>query len=193
MKTIYLASGSARRKQLLEQIGLEFKILVPDYEEDMGLQLSPTELVEHLSAGKAKAASKLVKSGLIIAADTIASLGRQILGKPRDEEHAEIMLGALSGKTIDTITGLTVIDAENWKQITRSVVTKVCFKELSEAEIDAYVRSGEALGKAGAFGIQGRGALLIDRIEGDYSNIVGLPLATLHEIMKEFGINLITH
>jgi septum formation protein len=191
MKNIYLASDSARRKLLLEQIGLEFKILKADYEEDLGLQLSPTELVEHLSLGKAKAACKLVRNGLVIAADTVAVLGRNVLGKPRDEEHAEIMLTALSGKTIDSVTGFTIIDAENWQTLTRSVTTKVFFKTLDEEEIDAYVRSGEALGKAGAFGIQGRGALLVDRIEGDYNTIVGLPLSALHVALKEFGLNIL--
>ncbi len=191
MPKFYLASSSPARKKLLDQIGLEFKVINPDYEEDMGLMMEPQELAKHLAEGKARAASRQLRSGLVIAADTIAVLGRNVLGKPMDDEHAQIMLKSLSGRTIDSITGVAVIDAENGKLISRASLTKVTFRELSEEEIDAYVQSGEATGKAGAFGIQGKGALLIEKIEGDYNTIVGLPLVTVYGILKEFGIELL--
>lgn len=191
MPKFYLASSSPARKKLLDQIGLEFKVINPDYEEDMGLMMEPQELAKHLAEGKARAASRQLRSGLVIAADTIAVLGRNVLGKPMDDEHAQIMLKSLSGRTIDSITGVAVIDAKNGKLISRASLTKVTFRELSEEEIDAYVQSGEATGKAGAFGIQGKGALLIEKIEGDYNTIVGLPLVTVYGILKEFGIELL--
>ena len=191
MKKIYLASTSPRRKELLKQIGLHFEVCSSDYEEDMTLDLKPIELAKHLSRGKAEAADKNIKSGLIIAADTFITIDDKVLGKPKDENDAKNILQSISGRVVEVITGFTVIDIESKKQISKAVVTKVFIKKLSDKEIDNYIKTGEPMDKAGAFGIQGTGALLVEKIEGDYNNIVGLPLFALLEVLKEFDFRLI--
>lgn len=190
-KRIYLASNSPRRKQLLEQIGLKFEICSSDYEENMTLDLKPIELAKHLSIGKAKSAVKNIQSGLIISADTFISFDNKVLGKPIDEKDAKNTLESISGKIVEVITGFTAINTETKKQISKAVVTKVFIKKLSDKEIDNYIKTREPMDKAGAFGIQGVGSLLVEKIEGDYNNIVGLPLFALAEVLKEFGVNLI--
>jgi len=191
MKKIYLASSSPCRKQLLSQIGLEFEVVTSDYEEDMTLDLTPTELAKFLSIGKAESVDKNIQSGLIIAADTFISFNNKVLGKPKDEEDAKVILQSISGKVVEAITGLTIMDAKTKKQISKAAVTKVFIKKLSDREIDNYIKTGEPMDKAGAFGIQEIGALLIEKIEGDYNNIVGLPLFALSEVLKEFDFRLI--
>ena len=191
VKKIYLASTSPRRKGLLKQIGLKFEVCSSDYEEDMTLNLTPTELAKFLSVGKAKAAMKNIKAGIIIAADTFVTADNKVLGKPKDEKDAKLILQSISGKVVEVITGFTILDAKTNKQISKAVVTKVFIKKLSEVETDNYIKTGEPMDKAGAFGIQGIGALLVEKIEGDYNNIVGLPLFKLTEALKEFDLDLI--
>ena len=191
MKKIILASQSPRRKQLLEQIGLKFEIEPSNYEEDMTLEMTPEKLVEHLSLGKAKDVAGRHKDAIIISADTIVAMDGEVFGKPKTAERAKEMLEKFSGKAHTVLTGFTVIDGETGKQISKCVATKVYFKNLSEKEIDAYIATGEPLDKGGGYAIQGLAALFVEKIEGDYFNIVGLPILPLTEELKNFGVEVL--
>ncbi len=190
-KEIILASASPRRKELLELIGLQFKVDPADYKEDMNLKLSPHELARALSLEKAKSVAGKYNNAIIIAADTFVSIRGQILGKPHTEEEAKRMLVSLDGVTHSVITGFTILDTDTGKKISRSVETKVTFKKLTEKEIDAYIKTKEPLDKAGAYAIQGLGSVLVKGIEGDYFNVIGLPLCPLVECLAEFGIRIL--
>ena len=191
MKKIILASGSPRRKMLLEQIGLNFEIDQSNYEEDMTLDMDPRELAKFLSLGKAKDVAQKHKDSIIISADTIVALDGEVFGKPKIAEKAKLMLQKFSGKPHSVITGFTIIDTETGKEVSKSVETKVFFKNISEKEIDAYIATNEPLDKGGGYAIQGLAALFIEKIEGDYFNIVGLPLSPLTDELKNFGINIL--
>jgi len=191
MKKIILASGSPGRKALLSQIGLEFEVDPSNYKEDMTLKLPPDELAKHLSLGKAKEVAARHKNSIIIAADTFCVLGKEILGKPLTTENAKIMLRKLSGKVHAVITGFTIIDTETGKQVSKSVETKVYFLNISEEDIEKYVALGEPLDKAGAYAMQHRGGIFIEKIEGDYFNIVGVPMAPLVKELKNFGVDVL--
>ncbi|OGO38748.1 MAG: septum formation protein Maf [Chloroflexi bacterium RBG_16_57_8] len=191
MKAIILASSSPRRKALLEQIGLKFHVEASGREEIMHPELVPRRLVERLSLEKAQAVAKGHKNTIVIAADTLGVLDGRMIGKPGTEEEAAEMLEALGGRSHLVITGFTIMDSDTGKTVTRSVETKVHFKGLTEAEIDAYVKSGEPMGKAGAYAIQGLGAVLVDRIEGDYYNVIGLPLSAVAEELEGFGVEVL--
>ena len=130
-------------------------------------------------------------NAVIIAADTIGLIGNKILGKPHTENEARKMLNAINGKPHTVITGFTVLDTATNKILTNTVDTKVYIKKLTHQEIDAYVKTGEPLDKAGAYAIQGLGAVIVEKIEGDYYNVMGLPLNSLVETLKEFGINVL--
>lgn len=191
MKKIILASNSPRRKDLLKQIGLEFEIDPSNYEEDMTLKMNPSKLAEHLSLGKAEDVAKRHKDAIVISADTIVAIGGEVFGKPKTEERSKYMLQKLSGKAHSVITGFTIIDTETNKQISKSVETKVYFKNISEEETDAYIATGEPLDKGGGYAIQGLAALFIEKIEGDYFNIVGLPIGAIVEELKNFGVKIL--
>lgn len=186
-KPIILASNSPRRRELLRQVGLHFTSDPADVDESALPGESSDAYAVRVALDKARVAAKRAGEGIVIAADTIVVLGDVILGKPRDSTDAERMLGLLSGKMHRVITGLAVMDAGSGRIVTRTAITNVWFRELSAGEIRSYVATGEPLDKAGAYGIQERGALLVERIEGCYFNVVGLPLVTLNEILKEFG------
>lgn len=188
MKKIILASGSPRRKELLEQIGLKFEIDKSDYAEDMSLPMKPKELAQFLSGKKAETVAHKYTDAIIISADTFVVLGDEILGKPHTEEKAREMLKKISGKVVDVITGFTVIETASQKEISQAVDTKIFIKDLTEEEINAYVATGEPLDKAGAFGIQEKGVFLVEKIEGSYTNVVGLPLYELKRTLSDFGI-----
>ncbi|MFH1423349.1 MAG: nucleoside triphosphate pyrophosphatase [Candidatus Nealsonbacteria bacterium] len=192
MSKIILASASPRRRRLLEKTGIPFVVEVSDYQEDMNLKLKPLELAKELSKGKAEAVAKNHEDEdvLIIGADTFVVLRGKILGKPHTPEKAKEMIEEMSGKAHSVITGFTVIDVKSGKKVSKAVESKVVFRKLNDREIDNYVRIGEVLDKAGAYAIQEFGAILIERTEGDYSNIVGLPLAPLIKELKKFGIKL---
>lgn len=190
-KKIILASGSLGRRALLTQIGLEFEVDVSNYQEDMTLDMEPARLAEHLSLGKAKDVAQRHKDAIIIAADTFCVLGKEILGKPKTTENAKIMLKKLSGKTHSVITGFTIIDTGTGKRVSKSVESKVFIINIPEEDIDDYISLGEPLDKAGAYAMQHRGGIFVDKIEGDYFNIVGLPLLPLVAELKEFGINVL--
>ena len=191
MKQIILASTSLRRKQLLEQIGLQFEIEPCDSTELVDSSLEPHNLAKSIALNKAQLVAPKYKNAVIIAADTFGVLEGKILGKPKNHDEAREMLTMMNGKSHDVITGFTILDADNGKTVSRSVETKVRFRSLTQGEIDAYVRCGEPMDKAGAYAIQGLGAVLVEKIEGDYFNVMGLPLSALAESLQEFDIRVL--
>ncbi len=190
---IVLASGSPRRRELLEQIGLPFSVVPSCADETIPPGLTPHLAVQSLSLLKAAdVAKKQQDDALIIGADTIVVLEDEILTKPQDAQDAANMLRRLSGKRHSVLTGLTVFRRKDGKSVSVTEETAVYFKELTEQEIASYINSKEPLDKAGAYGIQGLGGLWIDKIDGDYYNVVGLPLSRLGKLLhEEFEIELI--
>ncbi len=186
---IILASGSPRRRELLERMGVrEFTVVSPDADESLEEGLPPAEQVERLSRRKAEAVAAQVEAdALVIAADTVVALDGAILGKPADEEEAFRMLSALSGVRHQVYTGVTV--TQNGKTLTGHEVTSVDVRPLEAEEVELYIATGECMDKAGAYGIQGYGALLIEGINGDYYNVMGLPVVRLSRMLKEFGVD----
>lgn len=188
---IVLASGSPRRQELLRRIGVErFDVVVPRADETYPAGLSPEETVAYIARAKAEAARALTApEDVVITADTMVFLGDERLGKPRDEQDALRMLTELAGNHHTVCTGATVRQGEKLKCFT--VTTDVYFRSATERELRAYIASGEPMDKAGAYGIQGLGALLVERIDGDYYNVMGLPLLPLAAALREFGIDLL--
>ena len=179
---IILASQSPRRRELLERMGVKnFRIVTPDIDEHMERELPPEELVRRISAEKARAVRE--QAGI----DTVVALDWAVLGKPADELEAFKMLSTLSGCRHQVYTGLTVLRGE--ERHTVSEETTVAFRELSEEEISCYIQTGEPMDKAGAYGIQGFGALLIEGIQGDYYNVMGLPVCRLGGILRQLGVD----
>ncbi len=187
-RKIVLASLSPRRRELLALTGLSFQVDAGDYEEKMTSHLPPRALARRLSRGKAAAVARKYANALIIAADTFIIYRGEFLGKPHTAKEAVRMLRILNGGTHSVITGFTILDTATGKMTSRSVETRVYFRKLSSREILAYVRSKEPLDKAGGYAIQGLGSLLIRRIEGDYFNVIGLPLAAVAQALKGFGV-----
>lgn len=171
-------------------MGLRFKVVVSDYEEIEDEKIDPHLLAKRLSLGKAKAVAKKHKNAIIIAADTFVSFRGKIMSKPVTKKVAKDMLRLLSGKSHTILTGFTILDSKTGKVVTKSVESKAYMKKLTEKEIAAYVATGEPLDKAGAYGIQERGALFVEKIEGDYFNIVGLPIFSLAQELKKFGVEV---
>lgn len=190
MTPIILASKSPRRAELMQQIGLPFTLCPADADESVTPELSPAEAVAEISKRKALAVRKMRDAGdVIVACDTVVALDHRIFGKPHTAEEAEAMLHLLSGRTHSVFSGLTVCCGT---AVTSAVeCTDVTFRTLSDAEITAYVKSGEPMDKAGAYGIQGLGAVLVERIAGDYFNVVGLPLCRLAQMLRPFGIRIL--
>ena len=190
-KYLILASGSPRRHEILEAAGIPHKIQKTDADESLPDGISPEEAVELLSMRKAESALQdAPENALILAADTVVSLNGNILGKPKDADDARRMLKELSGKKHTVFTGITISDGV--KCITAHEKTVIFMRSLSPQEIDAYIHTGEPLDKAGAYGIQGRAGLFIRRLEGDYFNVVGLPLCLVGTILqKQFGFALL--
>ena len=189
---IILASQSPRRRELLERMGVgDFRIVTPDIDEQMDRELPPGELVGRISLEKALAVQAQEGKGpIIIAADTVVALDGAVLGKPADELDAFKMLSTLSGCRHQVYTGLTVLRGE--EQYTVSEETTVTFRELSAEEIDRYVATGEPMDKAGAYGIQGYGALLVEGIQGDYYNVMGLPVCRLGLLLRRLGVDCLS-
>ena len=190
MAQIVLASGSPRRRELLERVGLtDFLVRVPEVEEYFPERLTPPEVVAYISREKAEAAVKLCgPEDIVITADTMVFLDDKRLGKPRDEAHALEMLTALQGRRHTVCTGVSVCRGD--RRLTESESTGVFFRPASEAELRRYIATGEPMDKAGAYGVQGRGALLVERLEGDFFNVMGLPLLRLARMLEKFGISL---
>ena len=189
MTEIVLASASPRRKELLEKMGLQFSVVVSEADESTVSRDIPVNLyVQELALLKASATAKMLlrnKKALIIAADTIVTLDGEILGKPDGEDGAKKMLSSLSGRTHEVYTGYCVMRISDGKTVCNSVKTEVKFKTLTEQKIRSYIESGEPMDKAGAYGIQGLGSMLIEKINGDYFNVVGLPVSALADTLEE--------
>ncbi len=187
-RKIVLASSSPRRKDLLALTGLHFIIDKSDYKEILTPGARPRRIARRLSHAKATGVAKKYNDALIIAADTFIVYRHTFLGKPHTGEEAMRMLSLLSGRCHFVITGFTIIDTTTGKKVSRSVQTKVWFRKVTKKEIISYIRTGEPLDKAGAYAIQGLGAVFVEKIEGDYFNVIGLPISSLAEALKKFGI-----
>ena len=188
MAKIVLCSASPRRQELLRRIGIEdFDIRVPEVEEAFPAGLTPRETVEYISREKAQAARALcAPDEIFITADTMVFLDHQRLGKPRDEAEALRMLTALQGRHHTVCTGVTVRQGD--RVLTESESTEVYFRTASQAELLGYIATGEPMDKAGAYGIQGLGALLVEKINGDFFNVMGLPVLRLSRMLGQFGV-----
>ncbi len=186
---IVLASKSPRRKELLTLLDLGFEIISADIDETMDPTLPVCDEVARLSLEKAKATALQTDSDtVIISADTVVELDGKVMGKPKDDADAQKMLCNLSGNTHNVLTAVTVMCGE--KIETRVVTTAVTFRKLTTREISDYIATREPMDKAGAYGIQGRGSKFVSGIVGDYFNVVGLPVCTLSEMLKDFNINI---
>lgn len=194
MYQIILASGSPRRKEILSQVGINFTVCVSTVEEITSETL-PENIVMELSKMKAHdVAKQYEKNTIIIGSDTIVAYKNQILGKPKNEEHAKEILQMLSGVAHGVYTGVTVIIKKESGEVIENTffeVSKVTVSDLTEEEIMDYIKSKEPMDKAGAYAIQGRFAVHVTRIEGDYYTIVGLPIARLYQEVKKLGVDLI--
>jgi septum formation protein len=187
MKTLYLASRSPRRVALLGQSGIPFIVVEPQHLEEAQDSEPPRSLVLRLAQSKAQEVACRIEQGVVIGADTVVVLGRKVLGKPRDADEALEMLLSLSGKTHRVYTGLALVEAGSDRRCIGTALTRVTMRDFSRSEAEAYVSTGEPLDKAGAYAIQGKGALLVERIDGCYFNVVGLPLNLLYTMLTSFG------
>ena len=186
MKLI-LASGSPRRAELLEKMGLTFQVEPSNTDEVLEPGLTPQQEVVHLSLGKAKAvAAGRPEEAVVLSADTVVELDGKILGKPHSEEAAIAMLRALSGRSHRVLTGVTVMSPKGTE--THCEETEVYFRPISDEEIRWYVKTGEPMDKAGAYGIQGYAAMFIEKINGDYYNVMGLPVCRTGLMLRRAGI-----
>ncbi len=189
---ILLASASPRRRELMQMLCPDaLRILPAAGEERADPSLPPDELVMTLSRRKAEevAAAHAAADDVVIGADTIVVLDGQILGKPRDAEDARRMLRALSGRSHSVFTGVTVIRGGQTRS--HAERTEVFFRPLTDVEIDRYISTGEPMDKAGAYGAQGWASLFVERLEGDFFNVMGLPLCALGKLLKQLGVNLL--
>lgn len=189
MEKIILASASPRRRELLTTVGCEFEIVVSDADETLEEGITPADAVETLARRKCAAVSTLKPDRVVLAADTLVAIDGNVLGKPAAPDEAKAMLRSLSGREHTVYTGVAVRRGD--KEVFSHEETHVKFRELSDEEIDRYVATGEPMDKAGAYGIQERGALLVEGIRGDYPNVVGLPLVLSARLLSEFGIGLL--
>lgn len=190
MAMLILASASPRRAQLLRQIGVDFKVVVSNFQEQKDPHFSPEEMTVYLAKSKAREVGSRVDKGLVLGADTAVVLKEEILGKPDSPQEAINTLKKLGGKCHRVITGISLLDKETGKESSTYAVTWVWFKDISQQEIEAYVNMGEPMDKAGSYGIQGKGALFVEKIEGCYFNVVGLPLAQLARILGSFNFKI---
>lgn len=191
-KKLILASASPRRRKLLKHLGLTFKVMPSNCNETVDPDTSPDEAVKILALRKAQnIANQTTEPALVIGSDTTVVINNKSLGKPIDNKDACRMLKLLSGTTHEVISGLAVIDTTTKVEIVDSVSSKVLFKELTEEEINDYIQTREPIDKAGAYAIQGLASTFIEKIDGCYNNIVGLPIFRLSEILKDFNINIL--
>ena len=191
MPHIVLASKSPRRHELLRRMGItDFSVVVPDVEETYPEGLAPQEIVAHIARLKSDAAAPLVgPEDILITADTMVFLDNDRLGKPHDEDDAFRMLRELAGRGHTVCTGVTVRQGDHI--LTESEATGVFFRPAAESELRAYIATGEPMDKAGAYGVQGKGALLVERLEGDFFNVMGLPVLRLSRMLAQFGVKLL--
>jgi septum formation protein len=192
-RKIILASKSTRRKKLLEQIGLKFSVRESEYEEDMGRHKNPYELVKHLALEKTKDVARHYRDAIIIGADTFIIYENRFIGKPKSKEEARKMLGKFSRKVHSAVSGFAIIDTKTGKTINDYGEAKVKFKKLTKEEIEDYIATGEPFDKAGGYGLQDRGAVLIESVSGDSYSVVGLPLHKIYEALKKMGVNVLKY
>ncbi|MGM5488040.1 MAG: Maf family protein [Nanobdellota archaeon] len=183
---IILASRSPRRKQIFEQLGIPFRVVPSTYEEDMTLKLSPTSLARRLAHGKAQEVATR-ENGTIIGVDTFIYKD-QIIGKPTSKEHAAQILASIAGQEIKVCSGIAIIKGDT--TITDSEVTRVKIAPMDRATIKRYINTGEPMDKAGAFAIQGKGAIFIEKITGCHHNVIGLPARKLAQMLQQIGIDI---
>src|SRR6185369_4370483 len=186
--SIILASASPRRAELLASAGIAFKVVPGDIDETPLPDEDPVAHVLRLAEGKAREVASRTDGRFFIGADTIVLCGSEIMGKPRDAEDAKRMLRKLSGRAHQVITGFAIIDKNTYRNRSGTVSTDVVFKKLTDEEIDAYVLTGCPMDKAGAYAIQGGAAYMVERIDGSYTNVVGLPLCEVVESLRRFGL-----
>ena len=186
MKRFILASASPRRKEILENAGFDFEIIVSDVDENITEDLSPSETVEELAKRKALAVWEENKDAVVFGCDTVVAVDGRILGKPRDDDEAFDMIKMLSGKAHTVSTGVCICSSD--KVSVFSNTTNVEFYPLSDETIRSYVATGESRDKAGAYGIQGYGSVLIKEIKGDYFSVMGLPVSESSRVLADFGI-----
>ena len=190
-RKIILASKSEQRKKLLKIIGLDFEIKKSNYIEDMTEKLPAYKLAQKLALGKANNVAKKHKNAIIIGADSFVVLGKEFLGKPHTPQKAKETLRKISGKKHKLITGIAIIDTKKNKVITDYEITEVWIKKLSNKEIEEYIRTDEPLDKAGGYAIQKLGCLFIKKINGGYTNIVGLPINKIYEHLLKLDVNIL--
>ena len=178
---LVLASGSPRRAEILERAGWPHEIIVAGIDETVLPNEEPAAYVQRLARSKAEAVANRLEEGLVLGADTTVVIANQILGQPLDEADARRMLRLLNAKWHDVLTGVAVVRVGGETRVAYQT-TRVRFAEISEQEIDWYIATGEPFGKAGAYGIQGKASLFIEEIEGDYFNIMGLPIRLVYEL-----------
>lgn len=189
---IVLASNSPRRRELLSKIGLDFEVIPSNMEEDTKEE-RPENIVMDLSKKKAICvADKLNEDSIVIGADTVVVVDDEILGKPKNRDDAFTMLKKLSGRWHRVYTGISVVSTKNYKVISDYESTDVFIKNLSDDMILSYIGKGECYDKAGSYAIQGYGSIIVEKINGDYFNVVGLPISKLYDVLlKEFNVNLL--
>ena len=185
-KPVILASGSARRRQLLHQIGLEFQVQPSNLDESHAARLSPEKMVTTLALQKAQNIAQQYSNAIVIGSDTTVALDNKTFGKPATPDDACATLSQLSGKTHQVYTGFALLDQPSTHHLVHFEKTDVTFRKLDEKEIEAYVETGEAMDKAGAYGIQDQSALFVERIQGCFYNVVGFPLTSFYLMFKKF-------
>lgn len=193
-RTLILASSSPRRRELIQMLGLPVRLRACDVDESVEPGTKPAAMVEELAERKAAASQEAAESGedgIVIGSDTIVVVDDRILGKPRDREEAARMLRGLQGRAHEVYTGVACIDLRTKVVLVRHRVTRVWMKPLTERQLDGYVATGEPDDKAGAYAVQGLGATLVERIEGDYFNVVGLPVSLLSDMLGELGVEVL--
>lgn len=185
---LILASGSPRRRELLTQIDIPYMVNPSSYREEAPKKKDPEKFVEAQAVGKAKDVASKYPKQWVLGADTIVVVDNKVLGKPKNEKEAKDMLHALSDKRHSVLTAVALVKDDTVR--TKVVETKVWFRDLSDKEIDAYVATGEPLDKAGAYGIQGRAAAFVEKINGSYTNVVGLPLSQVCKMLRKAKVDL---
>ena len=189
-RKIILASTSPRRHGLAQQMGLEFEIMSSNYEEDMSMDMGPDKLAMTLAYGKAKDVADRLKTGVILGVDTFIVFEGKKLGKTKTEAEARKLLRSYSGKELQVYSGVALIDCETKQEIQDNEVSHIKFKEVSDEEIESYIKTGEPLNFAGSIVIQGLGSVFIEEIRGCYANIVGFPINNIYKNLKKLGVNI---
>ena len=191
MTKLILASSSPRRIELFKKVGLDFDVIESNYQEDINLNLNYRDLAKFLAKGKVETVAKKVNKGIIVGADTFVVIDGEILGKPNTDNEAREMLCKISGKKLEVVTGFFVYSSESKESVSEIESTKLKIKNLTSNQIDNYIATGEPIGKAGAFAIQGLGCVLIEDMCGDFYNVMGLPISRLVDILTKFNIKVL--